>query len=159
MKKTGNKFLQSLILLVAFSLSTFAQSVEKSKKGSNQMPKPTLGNTVWLVVEIKDFVLPELEYQPRITFFPKENRVTGTAGCNHLSGKYKTTNKKYNLAISKTLTTAKHCEQNESEVEHRLSKSFGIINRFEIKDGNLYLFQGKNLLLTLTAENRLKNSR
>ncbi len=151
--------LKVFIFLGIFSLSVFAQNSEKPKNiGQNQKSRENsksssnldLENTSWLLIEIKDYTIPELKRPVYLQFNQKDKLVTSSGLCNTVSGNYKRDNKKNSLMISLRPSTLLGCDP-ENEVEQTLGRSLKMVNRFEIADENLYLYQGKALLIKLIA--------
>lgn len=151
--------LKVFIFLGIFSLSVFAQNNEepkntdqnqKSRAISKSSSDLDLENTSWVLVEIKDFTLPELKRPVYLYFNQKDSIVRASGLCNSVRADYKRDKRKKSLVISLKPITIMGCNP-ENQVEIALSDSLKKTNRYEISDENLYLYRGKTLLITLIA--------
>ncbi|POY36007.1 hypothetical protein C3K47_12450 [Solitalea longa] len=78
--------------------------------------------------------------------FTKENKVSGSLGCNNITGGYKFEEGK--LKLSPMATTQKICP--DMKVEDAFSKALGETTDFKMNEGKLQLFKGKDLLASFS---------
>jgi heat shock protein HslJ len=84
--------------------------------------------------------------------FDKAKRSAGgNSGCNSFGGNYKASGS--TLKMSKMIMTMMACnEGGKMEVEREFMDGLRATNRYEIRDGRLFLYKGRTLLLTLRGE-------
>ncbi len=88
-----------------------------------------------------------------VVFDPSKKSAGGNSGCNVFGGSYSSADKK--LAITDIISTMRACiEDGRMEVEREFLNGLRSANRHEIKNGRLFLYQKKKLLLTLRGENK-----
>jgi len=78
--------------------------------------------------------------RPRLEFNRESMRVTGTTGCNSLTGKY--TARKDVISFGAMITTKMACE---GTGEATFLKTLESVNRFSIRDLKLYLAEGNTV--------------
>lgn len=86
-----------------------------------------------------------------INFDPVKRSAGGNSGCNVFGGEY--TAKGSRITISDLVSTMRACvEDDRMTIEREFFDGLRAANRFEIKNGRLFLYKGPNLLLTLRGE-------
>lgn len=86
-----------------------------------------------------------------LNFDARKNSVGGNSGCNVFGGSYSENGAK--LAIKDVVSTMRACvEDGRMNVEREFFDGLRTANRFEMKDGRLFLYKGREILLTLRGE-------
>jgi heat shock protein HslJ len=86
-----------------------------------------------------------------INFDARKGGAGGDSGCNVFGGEYTASGSK--IAIRDIVSTMRACiEDDRMTIEREFLDGLRTANRFEIKDGRLFLYRGRNLLLTLRGE-------
>lgn len=86
-----------------------------------------------------------------INFDASKGSAGGNSGCNVFGGEYTIRGSK--IAIKEIVSTMRACiEDDRMTVEREFLDGLRTANSFEIKDGRLMLYKGRNLLLTLRGE-------
>ncbi len=82
-----------------------------------------------------------------IVFDEKRKSAGGNSGCNSYGGSY--TSRNSTISITGVISTMRACEEgNKMEVQGSLFEGLRRANRYEIRDGRLFLYRGTDLLLT-----------
>lgn len=86
-----------------------------------------------------------------LNFDAGKNGVGGNSGCNVFGGSYKVNGGK--IDIKNVISTMRACvEDGKMATEREFFDGLRTANRFEVNDGRLFLYKGRNLLLTLRGE-------
>ncbi|NOT48532.1 MAG: META domain-containing protein [Acidobacteria bacterium] len=86
-----------------------------------------------------------------LNFDAAKDSVGGNSGCNVFGGSYKTRGSK--IEISDVISTMRACvEDGKIAVEREFFDGLRSANRFEIRDGRLFLYKNRKLMLTLRGE-------
>ena len=86
-----------------------------------------------------------------INFDAAKGSAGGNSGCNVFGGEYSA--KGSRISISDVVSTMRACvEDGRMTVEREFFDGLRAANRFEIRDGRLFLYKGQNLRLTLRGE-------
>ncbi len=86
-----------------------------------------------------------------VNFNANKGSAGGNSGCNVFGGDYSAT--RSTLKITEVISTMRACTESEKmEVEREFLDGLRTADRYEIKDGRLFLYGGKKLLLTLRGE-------
>ncbi len=81
-------------------------------------------------------------------FNSKKKSAGGNAGCNVFGGDYTATNN--TLKITEIISTMRACiEDDKMSVEREFLDGLRSANRYNIRNGKLFLYRGNVLLLTL----------
>jgi heat shock protein HslJ len=99
----------------------------------------TLESSPWTLLEMdgKAVVLPADVAGPSLTFDGAESRVSGSTGCNRLTGSYKSDEGM--LHFTPLATTRMMCVHPAVD-EQAFLAALGGVTRYEIEDGKLLLF-------------------
>jgi len=144
-EKTGN----NLSLYARNRLVLRFKGTEKSNPDNNASLK--LEDKKWVLESIKSRPLPKIETLPFINFDKSKGSAGGNTGCNVFGGNYSVT--RDTIAITNLISTMRACIEDERmNVERQFKNGLENANRFEIKDGQLNLYQNRILLLTFRAE-------
>ena len=88
-----------------------------------------------------------------VVFDERKGSAGGDSGCNSYGGSYTVRNS--TISITDIISTMRACEEgNRMDVQRSLFDGFRNANRFEIRDGRLFLYRGNNLLLTFRGERK-----
>ncbi len=88
-----------------------------------------------------------------VAFDEQKRSAGGNSGCNVYGGSY--TERNGSISITELISTMRACEEgNMMEIERSLLNGLRNANRYEIRDGRLYLYRGTNLLLTFRGERK-----
>lgn len=86
-----------------------------------------------------------------LNFDASKDGVGGNSGCNVFGGSYKTRGSK--IAISQLISTMRACvEDGKMTVEREFFDGLRASDRYEIRDGRLFLYKNRRLMLTLRGE-------
>lgn len=86
-----------------------------------------------------------------INFDARKGSAGGNSGCNVFGGEYTATGSK--IAIKEIVSTMRACiEDDRMTIEREFFDGLRAANRYEIRNGRLFLYNGRNLLLTLRGE-------
>ncbi len=99
---------------------------------------------IWVLTEMNEKTLDRSGKRPLLELFPGDNRMGGNGGCNNLFGNIKATAQTINF--DQIGSTKKYCAD-EMDMEREFTTSLGRVNRYEIKELKLYLFEGKKMIL------------
>lgn len=107
----------------------------------------------WVLEAVKNDQPARTEILPFLVFDESKKSAGGNTGCNSFGGNY--TVEEENLKIAEIISTRRACvEDGKMNVEKEFLDGLQNVNRFEIIDGKLFLYQDKNLLLTFNAQNK-----
>jgi heat shock protein HslJ len=88
-----------------------------------------------------------------VVFDGQKRSAGGNSGCNVYGGSYSERNG--SISITEIVSTMRACEEGDRmDVERSLLNGLRNANRYEIRDGRLYLYRGQNLLLTFRGERK-----
>jgi heat shock protein HslJ len=88
-----------------------------------------------------------------VVFDERKRSAGGDSGCNAYGGSYTARNS--TISITDVISTMRACEQgNRMEVERSLFDGLRRANRYDIRDGRLFLYRGSDLLLTFRGERK-----
>jgi heat shock protein HslJ len=129
----------------------FLAANNKSGNGSTSGVK--LEDKKWILTAIAAKCVQDFEEKPFLVFNKKQSSAVGNSGCNHYSGKYKSTGSK--ISITGIIQTMKACAENERmNVERQMLDALKQTNRFEIKTGKLNLYRANKLLLSFEGASK-----
>jgi len=107
----------------------------------------------WVLESIKGVDLGLSKELPFVNFDAKANSLGGNTGCNVFGGSMQLTGSKFDA--SKMISTMRACmEDDKMSIERQLLDSLDKTDNFEIKDGKLFMFEGRELLLTFRGESK-----
>lgn len=75
-----------------------------------------------------------------LMFMVEDNRLAGSAGCNNIMGSYTITEDK--ISFGGVGMTRRMCDPVSMDVEYKLTKLLGEVNRFETEDNKVRFFNG-----------------
>ncbi len=148
----ADRFAQNGNILYVFDRA--GRTVLRFKRPVKMPPVPArvqLEDKKWVLESIKNRKTFAPIKGVFVNFDSRKNGVGGNSGCNVFGGEYSATGSK--IDIKDVVSTMRACAENgKMTVERELFDGLRTANRFEIKDGRLFLYQGKTLLLTLRGE-------
>ena len=117
-------------------------------------PPVALKNTFWSLEQLngKDALSNEGLPEVHIIFHLNDNTLNGNDGCNRLSANYTLENEK--LSFSKMISTRMFCKQSMQQADEFL-KALGKIDRMQIKEDKLILYNGDIELVSFKAKKDL----
>ncbi len=116
---------------------------------ANAMNKP-LEETKWALLEIGNEKIQLKGQIPYLQFGDEKKMYSGFSGCNRMFGKYETNENSINF--SEGGMTRMACLDSEvQKIETGMTQALGKVNRYEIKNGALSLFDGDKVLLKLMS--------
>lgn len=143
-KKNGKslKFYAGKNMVASFILAK--QNAESATK---------LEDKKWILETINDKAVAQTETVAFLSFDKEKSSAGGNSSCNVFGGTYSVDGA--NLKISEIISTMRACIEDERiNIEREFMNALQNIDRFEIKAGKLYLYQGENRLLTFNGENK-----
>jgi heat shock protein HslJ len=88
-----------------------------------------------------------------VRFDEKRKSVGGDTSCNSFGGSYRISGRD-SIAVTNVIMTMRAClEDNKMAVQHDLTEGLRAANRYEIRDGRLFLYRGTRLELTFRQDN------
>jgi heat shock protein HslJ len=91
--------------------------------------------------------------EPYLEFDVKQNRFSGSGGCNRFMGGYKRSGT--DLKFTAVASTKRAClDTDRQQVENSFLKALETVTRFEIQGDVIRLYATENLLLTFKASAR-----
>lgn len=136
-------------ILFAFMLSLLMSNCAP-KANSTKTYSPSLLHDIWVLSEFpaigKEWKKSAASV-PQLEFFVSEERIVGYTGCNQLSGHLKSDDK--NIDLDKLASTKKSCENEVMQFENKFIAALKKVNRYEIKNLKLYLFENQTLMMVL----------
>lgn len=139
---------------VLYMFDRGGRTVLRFKRLVKQPPVPvstTLENKKWVLESIKgrQYFVPIKGVF--MNFDASKDGVGGNSGCNVFGGKYKATGSR--IEISKVISTMRACvEDGKMTTEREFFDGLRVADRYEIRDGRLFLYKGRKLMLTLRGE-------
>lgn len=107
----------------------------------------------WMLETIGTRMTPVAVQGVFINFGERQNSAGGNTGCNVFGGSY--TKSGTSLAIRDIISTMRACEEdNKMQVERDFLDGLRRTNRYEIRQGMLYLYRNQELLLTFRGERK-----
>jgi heat shock protein HslJ len=135
-----------LLLLIVLSACKPSNKIGELVGVPKERP---LEKTHWVLTELSGNAIANTSSRKIfIQLDPATKGVSGFAGCNQLSGGYVLDGK--NISF-KTITTRMYC-QDEMKMEDDFIQAVNKINEYHIREHELSLKQGKNVLLKFQAE-------
>jgi heat shock protein HslJ len=119
---------------------------------------PPQGNAT---LETRKWMLEKIHSRPQlrqlsgafISFGNRDNSAGGNSGCNVFGGEYSAT--RTTIAIRDIVSTMIACtEGDKMDVEREFLGGLRSADRYEIREGGLYLYRGGTLLLTFRGERK-----
>lgn len=133
-------FVMSIFRIAALLLMTFLMSA-----CGNVTPAANLTNRQWQLIEINGQP-PVVTDQPLTIEFHATNQVSGFAGCNGFSGKYRLEG--LTIAFSDMISTLIACADNAiSAQEAAFHGALAATTGYELADGELRLLDGDGMVL------------
>ncbi len=107
----------------------------------------------WMLESIGDKAVSKSGELPFLSFDPAKGGAGGNSGCNVFGGNY--TSEGNTLKIDKVISTMRACEEGDKmAVERGFLDGLQNADRYEIKGGKLFIYQGEKLLLTFEGEQK-----
>lgn len=120
--------------------------------GENNSPL-NLEDRKWVLETVKDKKVSAGENEATVIFDKINNRAGGNSSCNSYGGTLSSDGNI--LKITEIISTQRACvEEGKMNIERELFNGLQNSNRFEIKDGKLYLYQNTELMLTFRGESK-----
>jgi heat shock protein HslJ len=112
-----------------------------------------LEESKWFLDSVKNKSVGKLKEEPFVVFDKEKQSAGGNSSCNSFGGNYKTENTR--IEITEIISTMRACvEDNRMEIEREFLDGLQKSNRFEMKNGKLFLYRGNNVLLTFVGRNK-----
>jgi heat shock protein HslJ len=125
----------------------------KFQRVENERSSTSLESKKWVLEQIKGrqtFVALPYAF---VNFNAEKGTAGGDTSCNVFGGDYSARGS--SIAFSNIISTMRACvEDNKMSVERDVLDGVREARRFEIRDGRLRLYRGKELLLTFRPENK-----
>jgi heat shock protein HslJ len=116
--------------------------------GEDAATAKNLAGGKWTVREIEGEKIAPSDQAPFLQFDQEKMTYAGFSGCNRLMGKYEMNGDALKLGGA-AMTRMACLGAERQQLETRMTRSLEMVNRHEIKDGVLRLYEGEKLLLTL----------
>ncbi len=119
----------------------------------NIVVKGNLEDKKWVLESINNKNVPKTETVAFIVFDKEKGSAGGNTSCNSFGGSY--VSEDASLKVSEIISTQRACIEDERmNVEREFMNALQNTDRFEIKLGKLYLYQGNNLLLVFNGQRK-----
>lgn len=151
----ADKYAQNGNVLYVFDRG--GRTILRFKRLVKQAPEPLPVDDIRL--EDKKWVLESIKGRQYfvpikgvfLSFDAAKDGVGGNSGCNVFGGSYKVRGSK--IEITDVISTMRACvEDGKMAVEREFFDGLRSSDRYEIKDGRLFLYKGRQLTLTLRGE-------
>ncbi len=109
----------------------------------------------WLIVSIQDKTV--IENSAARLVFHSEDKLSGSASCNNMSSSYSAQDSA--LTINRIATTRKMCLPALMEQESRLLRALSKVNRFQLNNGQLSLYDQQGDLQIIAKRTKEKNTK
>lgn len=107
----------------------------------------------WTLESFGDKPAPKTETTAFLIFDKEKKSAGGNTSCNVFGGSY--VSEGASVKITEIISTQRACVEDERmNVEREFTNGLQNADRFEIKNGKLYLYQGETLLLNFNGENK-----
>lgn len=128
-----------------------AGTVWLSACASVSLDEPFEG-TPWRLVQLEGQAVPsaggDLKAEPRVQFRASDSRLTGTGGCNSLSGSYRRNDRV--LRIGPVISTRMACaDPDRTAIEARFIAALEATTSFDLKGAQLTLLDQRTLPLAV----------
>lgn len=123
-------------------LITLAGGCKSSRPASTDAWKKTVYKSTWTLVELNGEQVHKTERVNPYLEFSKDDRVSGSIGCNQLAGSCKFLDDG-KIRISPVVTTKMACP--DGDLEFRFIKLLSTVDGWAIKNETLYLKIGSNV--------------
>lgn len=89
-----------------------------------------------------------------LNFDEKKGSAGGNTSCNVFGGDYSTSGSK--ITFSNIISTMRACVEDDAKMstERDMLEGLRLANKYEIRDGRLFLYRGRDLLLTFRGEHK-----
>ncbi|GAB3020106.1 META domain-containing protein [Spirosoma pulveris] len=131
----------------------FDYRVEVNFRGKNyagcgsSLRQLALLNDIWVLTSFQGTALTANGNEvPRLEISLAENRVTGTTGCNRLSGPIKADTRQ--LSVGPLVTTKMACQDAANQLESKLLTELNRPLTYRVGDGKLTLLRNNNPIMT-----------
>ncbi|MFL6467423.1 MAG: META domain-containing protein [Pyrinomonadaceae bacterium] len=115
--------------------------------------EPGLEDKKWIVENLNGKKIEVKGEMPFISFDAEKQSAGGNTACNVFGGSYAVSGD--TIRIFDTISTMRACiEDDRMEIERKFMDALQSANRFEIKNGKLYLYRKSNLLMKMRGENK-----
>ena len=117
--------------------ATGANKQNKSMATENRVNSPV--EKYWKLVELQGKPISEMTYakEPHFILKKEDNRVTGNAGCNALSGEYELDEAAHRIRFSKIITTRMFCF--DDTVEREFLRILEMVDNYSLNGDMLTL--------------------
>jgi len=131
-----------------------AQFKSSDRTDDNDGPRNgALEGKKWVLDEIKGSPIPKVRETAFISFDAAKKSAGGNSSCNSFGGSYSTNGSK--LRIFDVIHTMRACiEDQRMDVERGMLSGLQDANRYEIRGNRLFLYRGKQVLLTFHGERK-----
>lgn len=110
----------------------------------------TIEGVKWTLLEIENQKVSIQGQTPYLQLDKEKMSYSGFSGCNRIFGKYELNNNAINFGNG-GMTRMACLDKEKQNIESRMNSALRRVNRFEIKNGVLTLYLGRNALLKFTA--------
>ena len=145
-RQTGNslEFYVRRRLVMKFSGPTKHSPVEPDDSA-------TLENRKWVLDTLGGAAVNETGPKAFVVFDPRKRSAGGNSSCNVFGGSYTATGS--NLKITEIVATMRACiEDDRMRIEREFLDGLRAVNRYDIQNNRLTLYQGRRALLVLVGE-------
>ena len=131
------------ITVIAFGLGSIGCKTQKVESDYTRLSEST-----WNVIDLEKKVVEKTQNNPFITFDTNEMRVSGSGGCNRISGTFKSQPNSDQISFSQMITTRMACLN--METENTFLNLIGKVSFFKIENDTLTLYDSnRNELISL----------
>lgn len=109
-------------------------------------------NNKWLLKVVNGNALPKMKREPFLVFNKKDNTAGGDSGCNSFGGNYTVEGNK--ISFKNIVGTLIGCSAFTNEIERGFLTGLEKANRFEVKNGELNIYEGDKFLLKFIASKK-----
>jgi heat shock protein HslJ len=147
----------ALVACLAVAVATPTLAARKGKKHApvaHAPMAPRLANNRWRPVRIgyENVIVPEGQHEPWIQLDPRQKHVTGSGGCNRITGSYQSSDS--TLRFGALITTKMACPSLQTET--KFLRALAATRRYRINDRMLELMDAHGEALARLEERNLR---
>lgn len=144
--KKADRIKQEGAALLLFSGKKSVLVFRKSRSIEREPVTMDLSSRKWILKRISGTSVDLGGNSPFLNFDPAKGTSGGNTGCNVFGGNYEALGSK--IKFSQMISTMRACEfENRMTIERQFLDGLQKTDRFEVKEGRLLLYAGKELLL------------
>ena len=127
------------LVIAVFAMAAVYSCAPVKQSGIMKSAQESLAGTTWRLADKVSGKVPTINFE--------EGKVSGNAGCNNYFGEMDTNLSNGNMRLGNLGATKMMCDPAAMETESNFMAVLPKVNRYNISENTLELYQGKLLLL------------